>query len=194
LAAALSERLGALARTHEEKLRFLVVGVWNTLFSTGVLWVLEHAIPHDPNSILAKQLILTLVWVIAVTQNFFTFKLLVFRTKGNWLREYMRMYVTYSATFVVQSVLVQSISAYFHASLFIANIPVIFIVTILSYMGHKYFTFRGSSEEAEAAAVVDADIVEDDGPLMPASAPTADVDDVPGPTETAAFPGPTEDS
>lgn len=147
----------ALARTHEEKLRFLVVGVWNTLFSVALLWALERSIPHDANSLLQKQLILTLVWVIAVTQNFFTFKLLVFRTKGNWLREYGKMYVTYSATFVIQSVLIQLISGRFGVSLFIANIPVIFIVTILSYLGHKYFTFRHVVEAIDDGGVFTGD-------------------------------------
>lgn len=153
----------ALARRHEEKLRFLVVGVWNTVFSTGCLWVFENYIPHDPNSVLQKQLILTLVWVVGVTQNFFTFKLLVFRTKGNWLKEYARMYVTYAVTFVIQSVLVQVLSARFGLTLFLANIPVIFIVMILSYLGHKYFTFRPHAVEAMDAG--DAfDEPDDEGP------------------------------
>jgi putative flippase GtrA len=146
-------RARGLARKHEEKLRFLVVGVWNTVFATGLLWVLEHLL--RPEGVVQKQLVLTLVWVIAVTQNFFTFKLLVFRTKGHWLREYARMYVTYSATFVVQSLLIQVISGYFGVSLFIANIPVLFIVTIMSYVGHKYFTFRHAVEAVDAGDTFD---------------------------------------
>lgn len=141
--------LRELARTHEEKLRFLVVGVWNVIFSLGVLYLMEHYIPFDPGSPLQKQLILTGNWVIAVTQNFFTFKLLVFRTRGNWLAEYARMYVTYFVTFIVQSVLIQVLSATFHVSLVVANIPTIFVVTILSYLGHKYFTFRGGRHAVE---------------------------------------------
>jgi len=137
------DRGRTLVARHEEKLRFLAVGVWNTVFSLAVLWVLERLIPHDSASILQKQAILVANWLIAVNHNFFTFKLLVFRTRGNWLREYVRIYVTYSGTFVVQSVLIQSISSYFRLSLFWASIPTIFAVTILSYLGHKHFTFRG---------------------------------------------------
>lgn len=137
------DRVRVLVARHEEKLRFLVVGFWNTVFNLAVLWVLERLIPHDSASILQKQAILVANWPIAVTHNFFTFKLLVFRTRGNWLREYMRIYVTYAGTFVVQSVLIQSISAYFGLSLFWASVPTIFVTTILSYLGHKHFTFRG---------------------------------------------------
>jgi putative flippase GtrA len=131
---------------HGEKLRFLVVGVWNTIFGLGLLWLLERFIPYDPGSMLHKQGILLVNWVICVTHNFFSFKFLVFRTRGNWLKEYLRMYVTYIGTFVVQSVMVQAISAYFGLSLFLANLPTIVVVTVMSYLGHKYFTFRTKEE------------------------------------------------
>jgi len=139
---------------HEEKLRFLVVGVWNVLFSMGTLWILERLIPYGPGSRLAsavsgigaKQVVLALNWVICVTQNLFTFKLLVFRTKGHWLREYARMYVTYAGTFAVESVMVQVISATLGWSLFAARLPTLVVVTVLSYLGHKYFTFRTIGE------------------------------------------------
>ena len=149
--------LKARLAPHEEKLRFLVVGVWNVVFSMGVLWVLERLIPYGPGSPLAasigvvgaKQVVLVVNWVIAVTQNMFTFKLLVFRTKGHWLREYARMYVTYTGTFIVESVMVQAISAVAGWSLFWARVPTLVVVTVLSYLGHKYFTFR-TVEEAVA--------------------------------------------
>jgi putative flippase GtrA len=128
---------------HEEKARFLVVGAWNVAFSLAVLWLLERAIPHDPGSALQKEAIFFLDWLIAVTQNFFTFKLLVFRTRGNWIHEYGRMYVTYAATFVVQSALMQALSAWLGWSIFLATVPTVFIVTVLSYLGHKHFTFAG---------------------------------------------------
>lgn len=138
----LAERARGLYGEHGEKLRFLFVGVWNTVFSMAVLWLLDHFIHYDMSSWVQKEGILAAAWVIGVTQNFLTFKLLVFRTEGNWLREYGRMYVTYLATFVVQSVFVQALSAWFGLSVFWASVPTLVVVTIMSYFGHKYFTFR----------------------------------------------------
>lgn len=129
-------------RRHGEKLRFLVVGAWNTLFAMGVLWLLERYIPFDHGSLVQKELVLVMQWGIGVTHNLVTFKLLVFRTRGHWLSEYLRMYVTYAVTFVVQSVIVLALSEAFDLSLFWANIPSVALVTVLSYFGHKYFTFR----------------------------------------------------
>jgi putative flippase GtrA len=142
--------LRGLATRHEEKLRFLVVGCWNVVFSMAVLWVLERVIPYGPGSALAlsigvvgaKEVVLVLNWFIAVSQNMLTLKLLVFRTKGHWLREYARMFVTYAGTLIVQSVMVQVISAATGWSLFVSMVPTLVVVTVLSYLGHKYFTFR----------------------------------------------------
>jgi putative flippase GtrA len=136
------ERAKALYERHGEKLRFLVVGGWNTLFSIGVLWLLDHYIPYDQGSVIQKGLVLVVQWVIAVSQNFLTFKFLVFRSKGSWIREYLRIYVTYLATFVIQSVLTLTISGVFGLSVFWANLPTTFVVMIVSYVGHKHFTFR----------------------------------------------------
>jgi len=144
-----SDSVRGLAQRHSEKLRFLFVGGWNTVFATGVLWLLDSFIPYDAHSLVQKEAVLVLSWVISVTQNFFTFKLLVFRTEGNWLKEYARMYVTYAATFVVQSLIVLALSTWLGWSLFWSSIPTLVLVTITSYFGHKYFTFRNAGSTAD---------------------------------------------
>lgn len=138
----MSESLVRFYEQHGEKLRFLVVGGWNTLFSLGALWVLDRFIPYDPASILQKQGVLLLGWVISVTQNFFTFKFIVFKSTGRWLHEYVRMYLTYAVTFIVQSVLTLAISELWDLRVFWASLPTTIVVMIMSYFGHKYFTFR----------------------------------------------------
>jgi putative flippase GtrA len=52
-------------------------------------------------------------------------------------------------TFIVQSVMVQTISALTGWSLFWANVPTIAVVTVMSYAGHKYFTFRRPEDVLE---------------------------------------------
>ncbi|MDO8916264.1 MAG: GtrA family protein [Coriobacteriia bacterium] len=140
-------RLRAYAALHEEKLRFLVVGGWNTLFSYGMLWVLDaflHARLH-------YSLILTVNWIIGVTHNLFTFKLLVFRTRGNWLKEYLRSYVVYAGSFALNLAIVAVIMELWAPRLVIAQLPAIVVVTIISYLGHKHFTYRTTAESAQDA-------------------------------------------
>lgn len=136
------ENLGALYDRHGEKVRFLVVGVWNTVFGLAVLWMLDTLIAYDARSLLQKELVLIAAWVISVTQNFVTFKFLVFRSKGRWLREYVRTYMTYAATFLLQSAMTLTISQVFRLTVFWANVPTTVVIMALTYVGHKYFTFR----------------------------------------------------
>jgi putative flippase GtrA len=135
----LPARIQPVYDRHGEKLRFLFVGGWNVVFSYGMLWILDallHARLH-------YTLILTINWVIGVTHNLFTFKLLVFRTKGNWLKEYLRSYVVYSGAFLVNLAIVAAIMEVWHTRLVFAQLPAIAVVTI-SYLGHKNFTYRTS--------------------------------------------------
>lgn len=127
---------------HEEKVRFLVVGGWNVVFSYGMLWILDSLLRNRWH----YTAILTLNWVIGVSHNLFTFKLLVFRTKGNWLREYLRSYVVYAGSFLLNLAIVALIMELWRPRLVIAQLPAIFVVTIISYVGHKYFTYRTTEE------------------------------------------------
>lgn len=169
----LTDKLTGLLRQRELEVRFLIVGVWNAAFSVAILWVVGRVLPYAPGSwlagaagdIVAKQVVIAIAWVLSVTQNLFSFKLLVFRTKGHWLREYARMFVTYAGTFVVESVMMQVLSATLGWSLVLAKIPTLVVVTVLSYIGHRFFTFR--STRAELAADLDAS--PDDGELEPGS-------------------------
>lgn len=147
---------------HGEKLRFLVVGGWNTVFSYGMLWILDSML----HNVLHYTLIMTLNWVIGVTHNLFTFKLLVFRTKGHWIREYLRSYVVYTGSYVLNLGIVAAIMELLRPSdlpvaiggfalvvpkLMIAAFPALAVVTVISYLGHKYFTYGRPRREADRA-------------------------------------------
>jgi len=144
-------RFASSYERHGEKLRFLLAGGWNTAFSYGVLVVLD-ALLHQR---LHYAIIMFVAWVIGVTQNLFTFKLFVFKTKGHWMKEYLRSYVVYSGSFVLNLAIVAVIITFWHPRLYIAQLPALVIVTIISYVGHKYFTYRTSGESLAETYEVD---------------------------------------
>ena len=153
-----SSRIASIRERHGEKLRFLFVGGWNTLFGYCTLWLLDSLLRAH----LHYTVIMTLNWVLNVTHNLFTFKLLVFRTKGHWLREYLRSYVVYGGAYVLNLGIVAAIMEFVRPpdvslallgrivvvpKLMIAALPAIAVVTVISYLGHKYFTY-GRPREA----------------------------------------------
>ena len=75
--------------------RYLVVGAWNTLFGYGTYALftalLAPVIPHS------YVVALVLSSLLNITVSFLGYKWFVFKTKGNYLREWMRCVAVYSS-------------------------------------------------------------------------------------------------
>ena len=93
-------RFGQLARhaPSGQVVRYLVVGAWNTLFGYGMYALLNFLLAPLLNEYLAAMAASVLANVIAISVAFLGYKLWVFRTKGNFLREYLRCYLVYGST------------------------------------------------------------------------------------------------
>lgn len=146
----LSARTTLFYARHGEKVRFLVVGGWNTLFNYGMLWALDALLRNQ----LHYAVILTLTWIVGITQNLFTLKLFVFRTKGHWLREYLRSYVVYAGAYLASLSITAVVMELWHPLLGLAALPAIVVVTLISWFGHKHFTYRtGASPETRESGM-----------------------------------------
>jgi putative flippase GtrA len=79
--------------------RYLIVGVWNTCFSYVIFalftYLLTGIVPF------AYMLAAVLSNILAVTVAYLGYKWFVFKTKGNYLREYMRCYTVYGTIFLI---------------------------------------------------------------------------------------------
>ncbi|PKQ17193.1 MAG: hypothetical protein CVT67_01760 [Actinobacteria bacterium HGW-Actinobacteria-7] len=138
------ERLRGVYDAHGEKLRFLIVGVWNTAFSVllfnGLLMVIGH------RHYLA---LFWAVWVCAVVQSTATMKHFVFHSKGDFWRQTGRAYLIYLPAQGLSTLLLWLAVSVAHISPSLAQMITIFFTTIFSYVGHRYFTFRVPLEVGE---------------------------------------------
>lgn len=80
--------------------------------------------------------------IIAITMSFLTYKIFVFKTHGNWLREYFRSYLVYGGMALVGIGLLWIMVDGLHIPFWIAQGLVIFSTVIISYFGHSRFTFK----------------------------------------------------
>lgn len=120
------------------KLKYLIVGGANTVFGYVVgVGLYELLTP------------LFSIWVIgaisnicAITFSFVSYKLFVFRTKGQWLCEYLKAYLVYGVMALVGVVLLWLYVDIFVFSIWLAQALVIISTVILSYIGHARITFR----------------------------------------------------
>lgn len=121
-----------------EKLRYLLVGGWNTVFGylTGVslfMMLGQH---------LHIVLIAIMSNVIAISMSFITYKLLVFKTCGKWISEYLKCYLVYGANALFGIFLLWLLVDYFFFNIWLAQGAIIAMTVIFSYLMHKRFTFK----------------------------------------------------
>jgi len=152
----------ALYDRHGEKLRYLVVGVWNTALGyVAFLLALKYFGPPLQSlsgagvaGWIAHYYYLVLqwgVWVFMVVNSTITMKYFAFQSKGRLLHQIGRAYLVYLPAQGISSVILWLTVKVFGLSPSIGQLITIAIATIFSYLGHKYFTFRVPLEVGEVA-------------------------------------------
>lgn len=129
--------MSQLYHQHKEKVNYLLVGSWNTLFGylafVGLYLWLGYRINY---------LVLLLISnVFSITNAYIGYKLLVFKTKGNYLREYLRFYLVYGSAILFNFILLPITVELFKITPPIAQGIIMWLTVIFSYFGHKYFSF-----------------------------------------------------
>jgi putative flippase GtrA len=149
--------------------RYLLVGGWNTAFSfmayAALTWVFSRHVAHG------YLYAAVLSNFVAITVSFLGYKWIVFRTRGNYLREWLRCFVVYGAAAlpnllllpVVVNALIyfchvapgskvgqathfqltaQYLQSTFLTAPYIGGIIVAAGSVIFSFFGHRHFSFR----------------------------------------------------
>lgn len=144
-----AERLFAsLARRLPSRqiVRYLVVGIWNTLFGYGVFalctYLLTDRVPY------AYMVACVINHVVCVTVAFFGYKWFVFKTKGNYWREYWRCNLVYGAGFPINFTLLPVLVWGFHHIVgpqpwipYLVWAILTLGTVIVSFIGHRQFSF-----------------------------------------------------
>ena len=133
-------------------IRYLLTGAWNTLFGYGsfalLTYLLTGVVPF------AYMLAAAICTVLNITVSYLSYKAFVFQTKGNWLREYLRCYVVYGSMALVNlallPVVVWLLNLLFARppwSPYVAGAILMAGAVILSFVGHKQYTFAEKSKQ-----------------------------------------------
>ncbi|MFH1387624.1 MAG: GtrA family protein [bacterium] len=131
----------ALYRQHKDKINYLLVGAWNTLFGYCVFLLLYFLFAAKIHYLF----LLVFSNILAITNAYIGYKIFVFRTKGNYLKEYLRFYVVYGAAMILNMIILPFVVELFKLSPPIAQTGLMLINIIFSYLGHKYFSFEQSA-------------------------------------------------
>lgn len=139
--------LGRLAR--DERVRFLAVGAVNTVTGYG-LFVLFESVAFS--SVRYGYLIsLALSYAIAIVIAFILYRRFVFRVSGNVLVDFMRFVGVYAVSIGINFVALPLLVELVGITPMAAQAAVLVTTTLVSFFGHKYFSFRRGRAQSTSA-------------------------------------------
>jgi len=129
--------------------RYLVAGAANTLFAYGSFACLTAVLtPHIPYAYMVASVIAN---ILSITFSYLNYKWFIFKTKGNYIREWLKCVAVYSGASVLGIILlpiivflIRRFTPAYASAPYIAGAIVAGGTVILSFTGHKNFTFRSA--------------------------------------------------
>lgn len=142
----IKSRLGRVFQNNITKIKFVLVGIWNTLVGYGVFWGLDTAFTHVfEKRYVAYMSAMVLSQVVGTVNAFIFHKYVTFNSKTagiHMLYEFFRFCLTYVFTFLLSLVLLPVFVEVFHLIPKVSAAVVIVITAVISYLGHLRFSFR----------------------------------------------------
>jgi putative flippase GtrA len=128
-------------------LRYLVVGAGNTLFGYGLFVLLTMLL--TPTAKYGYLLASLLGNIISITFAFLGYKWFVFKTRGNYLTEWIRCLGVYATSMVLSLAalpfvvaLVRRQTGLDQKAPYIAGAIILLFSVMFSFLGHRHFSFN----------------------------------------------------
>lgn len=125
----------------DQRVLFVLVGAANTVFSTALFAALSWSLGQDVPSAVS----LFIAWVVSLVLVFNVYRHLVFRVKGHVLRDFLRFVGVNAVSFLINAGALTLLVDVAGLPAIPTQIAITFIVVVVNYLGHKYFSFRRAS-------------------------------------------------
>ena len=144
-------------------LRYLLVGVWNTVVGFSIYALITYYLTktHLPAAYMYS---VAPSCFINITMAFFLYKWFVFRTKGNYWREYRRTMAVYGSAFIPAMIAIPTLTKLlewvFHMgpiAPYIANALLTVVGVIYTFLGYKKYSFKPVEVPPAGAGVIRTD-------------------------------------
>ena len=119
--------------------KFMIVGIINTIFGY-LIGLLNYLLFYIKIGIIRVGFLNN---ITAITFSFTLLKFFVFKTTNiNWFLEYIRSYVVYGIQGLAGILTLWVCVSFFYINIFFSQAISILTTVLLSYLGHKKFTFK----------------------------------------------------
>jgi putative flippase GtrA len=137
-------------------IRYLAVGACNTIFGYGCFALFTLLLsPILSYGYVVASLLANL---LAITFAFFGYKWFVFKTKGNYLREWIRCLGVYAGSMILSAAalpfvvgLLRRHTSYNRGAPYLAGALVLVISVVISFFGHRHISFASPNRRAQTA-------------------------------------------
>jgi putative flippase GtrA len=126
---------------YREQILYLAVGGWNTLFGYLNFVVLYYFLQGT----MPVMAILIVSYAISIANAYVCYRYVVFRSRGSVLREMPRFTSVYVVALAANLVVLPLALRWLPFSAYVVQAIFTLGVVLLSYFGHKHFSFRGGA-------------------------------------------------
>lgn len=124
----------------DKKIIYLIVGIWNTVFGY-LIGVATYYLLFDTCGVLVVGIVSN---IVSITMSFVTYKLIVFRTIGSWVKEYIKCYLVYGGMAVIGIGILWFFIQVIGLNIWVAQAFTMCATVAISYLAHDKFTFKKS--------------------------------------------------
>jgi putative flippase GtrA len=132
----------------DERVRFVITGGLNTLVGYGFFVLVQASIGH----VVGYLASLVIAHLLASTIAFTVYRRFVFKVHGHLVRDFLRFQSVYVVPLLANLVLLPLVVELLGWNVYVAQAVVVLVSTLISYVGHKYFSFRRSAVADDTAA------------------------------------------
>ena len=117
--------------------RYLLVGIWNSVFGVGIFLILSLSLPK-----LGDSLILLISYLVSIVQAHFMQRKFVWSSTERYFQELVRFSGAYISQFVANLVLLQIFVRFIGLNRSVSQVIIVLILTVMMYFVNKNGVFR----------------------------------------------------
>ena len=126
------------------KIRFLLVGGFNTVFAYVLLNILNYVLLFfiGLSKLNAANLALLLQYIVSINLSFLTMRYYVFQSRGNFYKEWLKACSVYFLMYLTNAPFLSFLIIKLGWNVWLAQSVYLVFSTIFIFLLHKYYSFK----------------------------------------------------
>jgi putative flippase GtrA len=138
-------------RVQSKHVKFVIIGIYNTLFGYAVFAALHLALPH-----VNYMLVLIVSRELSVVSAFIAYRLFVFKVKGALVPDFVRFWMVYSGALIINLIALPFLVLIVGLNVLVAQAITVIFMVISTWIGHNHFSFRRLDSERDPETALEA--------------------------------------